>query len=157
MKAEQEYDIYFQETADTLQSLSPADFSPSLDHLDSIVKTIFVHAAGGAGPNPEMLGVTWKWQSFNGIAVPKPDLFTLVLQPDGTFQFTADCNTGGGTYIADDVQITFTFGEMSQNDCGRESLSTVFVKMLPSALTYILNESDLTFKLTGSGSMVFAK
>ena len=89
-------------------------------------------AADAAG----VTGITLQWPGFtaadgNAVAVENPEDYFLVLLPDGTFTFKADCNVGTGVYeYGADGALSLTTGAMTLAVCPEGSQSDVFVSFL---------------------------
>ncbi len=87
----------------------------------------------------KLLGTPWKWVKtdivYKSHRPSKPDIFTITFNTDGTFNFTTDCNNGGGTYTASHnvlgfgpIYTTLMFCERAQE--------TEFTSMLDAVQTY---------------------
>lgn len=114
--------------------------------------------------SPDIIGLVWTWTAFqdqseqNDIAVPDPDNYTLELKPDGQFSFKADCNIGSGTYTLTGSQINLELGPITLAECGPQSLSDQYLKLLGDAVTYVQEGEQLFLNLIAdAGNMVFAK
>ncbi len=103
---------------------------------------------GGAGVDaPAIQNITWIWvdrsDASTGVseAIADPAQYTLFFQPDGTYQFQADCNSGAGTYTADQSgAIRMTAGPMTMAECGESSRSLDLVNMMQAVQDYRLEE-----------------
>jgi heat shock protein HslJ len=123
-------------------------------------------------PNPKarIVRVVWQWVEIHEpdgqSVVPHPEKFLLILQPDGTFNITADCNAGSGTYTLDGDRLTLDVTAITEAYCGDESLFDLFITMLDAVDTVSVDEPTrvgvgpargrlvLTLK-DGTGKMVF--
>lgn len=87
----------------------------------------------------KLLGAPWKWVKtdivYKSHRPSKPDVFTMTFNADSTFNFTTDCNNGGGTYTASHnvlsmgpIYTTLMFCERAQE--------TEFTSMLDAVQTY---------------------
>jgi heat shock protein HslJ len=114
--------------------------------------------------NSEIIGVEWQWQDFQSsddaigtTTVPNPANYTLTLNDDGTYNFRADCNVGGGMYTLDGESLTLLPGFMTMAMCPPESLSNDFLQHLASVVTFVLADGDLHLNLAmDSGNMRFS-
>jgi uncharacterized lipoprotein YbaY/heat shock protein HslJ len=84
-----------------------------------------------------IVGVMWLWQNLQDasgekvVDVPNPESYRLMLQPDGTFNFKADCNNGGGEYVLDGSSISLMPGPMTAAACAPDPLADRYVALLP--------------------------
>ena len=82
-----------------------------------------------------LTGVTLQWPvtdaEGNPVEVDNPEDYFLVLWPDGTFNFQADCNVGAGTYTYDaGGALTLSPGPMTLAACPEGSQADAFVNFL---------------------------
>ena len=92
------------------------------------------------------------------ISVDAPERYTIKLLPDGQFQFTADCNTGRGTYTLQGGQLGFEIGPMTRAACPPGSLSDEFIEELQAAAIYFVEGGELYIDLIyDSGTMRFVR
>ena len=88
-----------------------------------------------AAEDAGLTGITLQWPATdaggNPIEVDNPEDYFLVLWPDGTFSFQADCNVGAGTYTYDaDGGLVLLPGPLTAAACPEGSQSDVFVSFL---------------------------
>lgn len=115
------------------------------------------------GEPDDLIGTTWQWIRFddtadlNNIVVPDPENYTLTLWPDGTFNFRADCNVGGGAYELGGSRLALTVGATTRALCPPESLSDTFIARLGETATYVFDDDgNLVLNLfADAGNMVF--
>lgn len=87
----------------------------------------------------KLLGAPWKWVKtdivYKSHRPSKPDVFTMTFNADGTFNFTTDCNNGGGTYTASYNVLSFgpVYSTLMFCDATQE---TEFTRMLDAVQTY---------------------
>jgi heat shock protein HslJ len=122
---------------------------------------VFASETEAGAPGIDITGIVWKWEGTTtpiGVtAVDDPDKYTIELLPDGQFRFTADCNTGSGTYTLDGGHISFEFGPMTLAACPPGSLSDQFIQDLSAAAIYFVEGDNLFIDLIfDSGTMRFA-
>ena len=116
-----------------------------------------------AEPQPEIMGITWEWEQFqdqadtNNIDVPDPGQYTILLNPDGTYNIQADCNVGSGAYTLDGSSISFGPGPMTRAMCEPDSLDQQFLQQLGDVVTFVLtDEGKLALNLKmDAGNMIF--
>lgn len=107
--------------------------------------------SGEADPSRMSLGMkTWAWQGarYNDgreIVPARADNFTLTFGTDGTFSATTDCNTAGGSYVANDDTLTFKDIFATEMYC-EGSQEATFLQVLADTNTY---------HFTGRGELVF--
>lgn len=88
----------------------------------------------------------YQWASMTGAdgtvtTVPNPENYQVILDPDGTFNFQADCNVGAGTYsYNEDGSITFLTGPMTLAACGPDSLDQEFLTALNGTTSFTVND-----------------
>ena len=109
-----------------------------------------------------LTGVTLQWPGFsdaggNLVEVDNPENYTLVLLPDGTFTFSADCNVGTGTYSYDaDGALTLVPGAMTRMACPAGSQADAFLSFLNDASGVTLDdEGNPTVTTADGGSATF--
>lgn len=118
-----------------------------------------LHQSGAPSNAAVLIGPTWKWrqtQSGGGIlAVPDPNQYTLQFTNDGKLQIKADCNTGGGVYVASSTGLQIQIQQMTRAACPPGSLSDIYVQQLNSAATYFTGGPDLVIQLKDASQMMF--
>lgn len=120
--------------------------------------------AGEEGtPEADVVGKTWLWERFddsanlNNIVVEDPSRYTLLLNPDGTYEVQADCNRAGGQYMLEGGGVAFEPGPATLAACEPSSLSETYLERLSAAATYVMDGDRLVLNLwADSGNMVFA-
>lgn len=111
-------------------------------------------------------GQVWQWLAFqdsasgeesNDLTLDDPSKYTLALQPDGTFTFRADCNTGSGRYTLDNSSLKLFVEGMTLAACGPQSLYERYTALLGNVVTFVMDaEGNLIFNLImDSGNMIF--
>ena len=110
----------------------------------------------------DITGIVWKWQRFgdtsdqNNIDVDDPDKYTLILNPDGTYEVKADCNLSGGGYELDGNRLTLLPGPTTIAECQPGSLYDEYLARLGDVVTYVLDEGRLVLNLKAdAGNMIF--
>ncbi len=103
-----------------------------------------------------IVGVTWQWVDLTTpvetVTVPNPEAYTMTLNEDGTFNYSADCNVGSATYTIDGSNITFDLtGPTTLAFCGEESLDQTFLAALGAAAIYFTQDGDLYIDLMADG------
>jgi len=158
---------YMAERAQALNALAPADWLPSLETLDSLVASLAyvsvfdkpVEPTPTPPAGPSLTNVNWEWIRFvdpvESFDVPNSSQYWLVFAPGGTFSFQADCNTGNGSYSADNGSISMDVTTITQALCGEESLSDKFVQSLGFVGTYTFSGSQLILDLMADGGQMF--
>lgn len=110
---------------------------------------------------PALSGRVWVWEEavYNDgsrIAPRNVEAFTLSFTQDGSFSLTTDCNTGFGTYVADENQLAFGSIGLTKKFC-EGSQEQEFVGVFEHVSGYHFGPGgqlilDLKFD---SGSVVF--
>jgi heat shock protein HslJ len=114
-------------------------------------------AAESAG----LTGVTLQWPATdadgNPVEVDNPADYFLVLWPDGTFNFQADCNVGAGTYTyAADGALTLMPGAMTRAACPAGSQADAFLAFLGDVTGLTPgDDGNPTLTTAGGGSATF--
>ncbi len=110
----------------------------------------------------EIVGFSWLWERFddtaglNNIVVDDPDLYTLRLNEDGTYEVKADCNLASGSYLLEDNSVTFEPGPTTLAECGPESLYNTYLTQLGDVVTFVMDGDKLVLNLwADGGNMVF--
>lgn len=111
----------------------------------------------------ELLGQTWQWVEYqdsaglNDLIVDNPALYTITFNEDGSYAIAADCNSGMGSFTAENNAITFEQGIMTLAMCSPESLDQQFLSRLNDVVTYVVEDGRLYLNLMmDAGNMVFA-
>ncbi|MBI9046687.1 MAG: META domain-containing protein [Anaerolineaceae bacterium] len=111
------------------------------------------------GINPDenietkIVGITWMWERFedtanvNNIRIDDPLLYTLVLNPNGTYEVKADCNLASGSYSLEGNIITLGARPTTLAECGSESLSNTFLTDLDNVVTFVIDGNNLVLNL----------
>lgn len=114
--------------------------TPAAEELPSNVTT---------NANIPALHRTWQWQrrvvldSGQEEQIDNPARYTLTFKTDGTYQFQADCNSGNGTYVADETGgIRLTAGPVTLAECGAESRYQTMLGMMQAVQDYRLEDND---------------
>jgi heat shock protein HslJ len=115
---------------------------------------------GEADPSRMTLEMTdWKWEqtvNANGVVVTpkKPGVFSLSFKA-GSVSVKTDCNSMGGTYVADDGSLSF--GNMMSTMMYCEgSQETEFSAMLGEVVGYrFTSKGELILSKQGGGTMTF--
>jgi heat shock protein HslJ len=111
----------------------------------------------------DLVGIVWEWERFLGndgsvLEVNDPSRYTLILNPDGTYQIRADCNRSGGAYVLDEGSLTLQPGPTTLAECGPDSLYDEFLTKLGHVRTYVYVADDGKLVLdlwADAGHMVF--
>lgn len=121
--------------------------------------------AAGETPAPTegtLVGVVWQWigtaySNDTEQPVDSPN-YTIQFLPDGSLQFLADCNTGGGSYLVDGSSLTLQLGAMTMMACPPDSLSDKFLAELSQVVTYVIQDGTLYLNLAvDTGNMKFVQ
>jgi heat shock protein HslJ len=108
-----------------------------------------------------LTGVTLQWPATdaggNPVEVDNPADYFLVLWPDGTFNFQADCNVGRGTYTYDaDGALTLLPGPMTLVACPEGSQADTFLAFLGDVTNLTLDgDGNPTLTTAGGQSATF--
>jgi heat shock protein HslJ len=150
------YQAYIQETRETLDALTPAEWTPDLSQLDAMVQSLTFPT----GPEPTLTGTTWQWVSLTDpvsvTSVDDPSLYTILFNEDGTAAIQADCNSASATYTVEGSSISLTLGPSTLAACSPDSLSQPFLAALENVTIYFFEEGDLFMDLVAdSGTMRF--
>jgi heat shock protein HslJ len=105
---------------------------------------------------PEVIGIVWEWERFLGnddttVDVDDPSRYTLILNPDGTYQVRADCNRANGAYELDGSHLTLQPGPTTLAECEPGSLYSDFLAKLGHVRTYFLDDGMLVLDLWADG------
>lgn len=118
-----------------------------------------LHQSGAPANASVLVGPTWKWRETvsngNSLVVPDPNQYTLQFSNDGKVQIKADCNTGGGVYVASSTGLQIQIQQMTRAACSPGSLSDIYVQQLNSAASYFTGGPDLVIQLKDTSQMMF--
>ena len=124
--------------------------------------TLLVLASLGCGladadARAEPTGVTWRWVSLSGnetLAVARPGKYTLELHADGRYSARADCNQANGSYTMEGQRLTLGPAAATLAECGRDSHSTRFLRLLGRVEGYRRDGERLELTLAdGAGAL----
>ena len=151
---------YLEGKAEALNNLIASDWNPDLRTLDIVIGSLAYVPPAQAGTS--LTNVLWGWteltetQPASQSIIPDPENYTLVFQPDNGLQILADCNSGFGTYALDGDLMSIEIGVLTSATCGPESLSSLFLDLLPRVGSYELSQTELVLNLAeGAGTMRF--
>ena len=109
-----------------------------------------------------LTGVVWQWTEFSdpvqgSLPIDAPEKYTVEFGEDGVVAILADCNSGSGSYVAEEGSIDITVGAVTLALCEESSLSDQFLQYLDAATTYFFDEGDLLMDLpVDSGTLRFS-
>ena len=114
-------------------------------------------------PGSGLTNTTWKWsastttQPASQSVVPNPDDYTIIFNPNQSFQAKADCNQVSGTWTSTTGNgLDLTLGPSTLAACGADSLAPMFVADLDKVTAYVLDTSGgLVLTLGTEGTMTF--
>jgi heat shock protein HslJ len=87
------------------------------------------------------------------VTVDNPDNYSFVLNPDGTFNITADCNVGFGVYtLNDDGTVTLNVLGQTLAFCGEDSQADEFINTLLSITNFELGDDGSIAFTTADGA-----
>ena len=102
----------------------------------------------GAVDAPTIQNITWTWvdrtnpSDGSSETIDSPASYTLLFQADGSYQFQADCNSGSGTYTADQPgAIRMTAGPMTLAECSEGSCGQDMLDMMQAVQDYRVEEN----------------
>jgi heat shock protein HslJ len=123
-------------------------------------------AAASSAPATDLTGITWqlsamteKVPAFQGVVpASEQSKYTIVFNPDGTFNAKADCNMVGGTYVVGASNaLTINLGPSTLAMCPEGSLADLYTFALGNALSYAVANDQLTIVLHDGGTLEFVK
>jgi heat shock protein HslJ len=127
----------------------------------SALALLLLAACGGEGTSG-LVGPTWRWTNLTENAplahseIADPDLYTLTLADDGTFQAKADCNAVLGMYETDGDELTLSPGPSTLVACPEGSQADQFVSLLHTVSTFAVDGNELSLDLDDrAGTMRF--
>ncbi len=150
------------EIALQLNDLETADWEPDLATLDALVGSLQIENMAASG----LQNKTWQWTgtldaSGQESPVERSADYTVYFHEDGSFNFQADCNNGGGIYTFQGGftgQISMQVGPMTRAACPEDSRSDEMVNNFFSIQDFKLLPGGLTLELelpAGGDTMVF--
>ncbi len=107
-----------------------------------------------------LVNTSWRWlQTATATAVIAPtfpDRYRLAFQPDGRISLDADCNTGGGVYKTDGIDLGLQVSILTRAVCPKGSKSQTFVDQLNRAASFVITGENLIITLQDeAGQMKF--
>jgi heat shock protein HslJ len=130
--------------------------------FDADGNLVLASEAGTLRFRPELQGVIWEWQEFEGsddslIAPERPESYTLTFLPDDKLAIQADCNRAKGSYTADGPAMTFMVGGVTRMACAPGSLMNQYLENLGHVSSHVFRDGRLFLALKlDSGIMEFA-
>ncbi|WMW25103.1 META domain-containing protein [Methanolobus sediminis] len=100
--------------------------------------------------------VTWEWtgtievDAKTPLVVPDSKKYTIKFMEDGTYYIVADCNTGSGTYVLDNGNMTLNPGPMTLMACGEGSVTNKYLAYLGNVDSVVLEGEQLKLYLKDS-------
>jgi len=126
-----------------------------------LVASVAVGACSGS-TGEVITDIQWEWTELvetepaSQSLVPTPELYTLLLKPDGTLNIQADCNMVGGSYTRDGNSLTIELGPSTMVYCGDQSLDQHYLELLSRVERYAVADGQLVLSLRdGAGTMTF--
>ncbi len=141
--------------AENLNGLSAADWQPDLADLDALVASLGIEGIVSSGVEDK----TWAWTSRGPLGddpapIDNPAQYTVHYNVDGSFNYQADCNLGGGSYSVIggfDGSIRHTLGPSTRAACLPESRSEEFLGAQAAANAFRLLPGGHQMQLTLPG------
>jgi heat shock protein HslJ len=132
---------------------------------NSATTQIDIREAGAPAPGPtseaegELIGPAWQWTELNQdvpTLVPNPERYTLRFLGAGALEYVADCALGRATYAIQNDGLRIDLGATSPPACGPGSLSTQYLALLQSVVTFERDAERLNLYIQGGrGHMAF--
>jgi heat shock protein HslJ len=157
---------------DGTMTFTTGETQPASGASSSSAATPVASAGGGSAATPvastgsnlqRLTSGVWKWQqsadsSGQTWTAPNPASYTIQFNPDGTLGVKVDCNTGGGSYQADETNLTIQLGATTLMACPPPTLDNEFRQQLGLVASYFFDGDNLVllWKMD-SGSMKFAQ
>lgn len=117
-----------------------------------LILAVLAPSAAAADDRP-LVGKVWRWSRLAGpdpLEVPRPGRYTLELLPEGRYALRADCNTGSGAYTLEGDRLELLPGPMTAAECGPESLSDRFLRLLGNVEGIAQDGDTLVLQLAGT-------
>jgi heat shock protein HslJ len=114
-------------------------------------------SAEKASAGAELTGTRWNWLSLLGsdgvtAATEQPEAYQVEFLSNGRLGLHADCNRGGGTWVATPSQaLTLEVAVLTRAMCPPGSLSARFVELLPRVSGYRFEDGSLLLTLKRDG------
>ena len=80
-----------------------------------------------------------------------PENYSLFLNPDGSVQIQADCNSGFSSYTSAESAVDFDNIGVTKMACGPDSLGDTFVMHIGYTATYVMQDGILYLNLAMDG------
>jgi heat shock protein HslJ len=160
-RVEADTGAYLEERANALNGFASSDWAPDLATLDAVIGSLTFETT----TEDSMAGITdtvWQWSELipsgpiSETVVADPENYRLVFHADGQYSVQADCNSGGGTYTIDGINLNLQPGPMTTAECGPDSQYNQYLSLLEQVRTYAMVGKRLLLNLEGdAGRMVF--
>ncbi len=159
-----DYQAHIDEKAAMLNGLSTADWEPDLATLDALVGSLQIEGMVASGVQEKL----WQWTGFEPSGnevqpIENPTAYELFFNVDGSFQFKADCNNGGGSYSVNggfNGELSMQFGPMTAAACPPESLADQWLGYLQAVQDYGLQPGGTVLELLlpgGGGTLLLSE
>ena len=127
---------------ENLNGLSASDWQPDLNNLDALVASLQIEGMVSSGVEEK----TWAWTARGPVdaepqPVVNPTQYTITYNADGTFNYQADCNVGGGGYSVVggfNGSIQHALGPSTLAACPHESRADEFLGAVAAVQDYRL-------------------
>ncbi|WP_164997876.1 META domain-containing protein [Methanolobus psychrotolerans] len=111
-----------------------------------------------------IIDAKWQWsesvetEPSGQLFVPEPEKYTITFSADGTYLIRADCNSGSGSYVLEEDQMTLSPGPMTLVYCGSESLDYKYIAFLGNVTSISIENDQLVLYVGESGDkMIFIR
>ena len=155
---------HMDEKAAMLNGLSTSDWQPDLATLDALVGSLQIEGMVASGVQEKL----WQWTGLEAASgevqpVESPTNYDLFFNVDGSFQFKADCNNGGGSYTVAggfNGELAMQFGPITAAACEPESRFDEYLGYLQAVQDYRLQPGGSVLELVlpaGGGTLWFSE
>lgn len=103
--------------------------------------------------------IKWLWGGYRHFdsytPVPNPENYTLSFFSDGTFYVKAECNSGNGSYILKENNLTIDSTAITTMACGPDSMDPEYLGLLASVKSAAIEDEQLILYSSESDVMYF--
>lgn len=103
--------------------------------------------------------IKWLWEGYNHFdsytPVTNPENYTLSFSPDGTCYIKSECNSGNGSYILEENNLTIDSTAITTMACGPDSMDPEYLGLLTGVNSATIEDGQLVLYSSEGDTMYF--
>lgn len=103
--------------------------------------------------------IKWLWEGYNHFdsytPVTNPENYTLSFSPDGTCYIKSECNSGNGSYILEENNLTIDSTAITTMACGPDSMDPEYLGLLTGVNSAAIEDGQLVLYSSEGDTMYF--